>query len=557
MVKKKTKSNKKKVTKSWMSVSTKNKKAHKKRKKKTSKKKSKIEPVVEKAIEIRENKLIDQYSYLSGNIPITVSILQKAEDFVPHYDLQISIISKTTELILEKVRQELIRRVNLGIVEIRDTKKTDLIETKFEELIDILIKKYFPDSDDETSHFLKTYLKMKSLGLGNLELLMSDDNLEEIVINQASEPAHVYHKKHGWLKTNILMKDEEQIRHYASIIGRKVGRQITVLTPLLDAHLKGGDRVNATLNPVSTAGNTITIRKFSKDPWTITKFLKTRTITAEAAALIWMAIQYEMSAIIAGGTASGKTSALNVFSNFFPPNQRIISIEDTREITLPKFLHWVPLNTVLSNAEGKGQISMGDLLVNSLRMRPDRILVGEVRRAQETETLFEAIHTGHSVYATFHANSAKETVERLTNPPINVPKLMLPAISLIIVQFRNRRTGKRRTFQIAEILPDGREKVLMQYNTKKDALEYVSSTVEDFMTLTQAKSSSLFSNIQLFTGMTIYEIKEDIAEKVKVLQYLEKKDIHTVNGVGRIMAEYYTNKKYLMKYVNSNKDLPN
>ncbi|MGV8086041.1 MAG: type II/IV secretion system ATPase subunit [Candidatus Woesearchaeota archaeon] len=491
-----------------------------------------------------EDKLLDTYDFKSEGIPITVKIIKKIGEFVPTYNLQISSISKTTEMILEKVRLELIRRVSLGAEEISNAKKTDVVEDKFNQLIDVLIDKYFPDSDIETIKFLRSYLKIHSLGLGNLELLMNDELLEEVVINQSSEPAWVYHKKHNWLRTNVYLKSEEQIRHYASIIGRRVGRQITVLTPLLDANLGTGDRVNATLSPVSTNGNTITIRKFSKDPWTITKFIKTATISAEAAALIWTAIQYELSALIAGGTASGKTSALNVFANFFPPNQRILSIEDTREIVLPKFLHWVPLNTTLPNAEGKGEINMGDLLVNSLRMRPDRILVGEVRRKRETETLFEAIHTGHSVYATFHANSAKETVERLTNAPLDVPKIMLPAISLVIVQFRNRRSGKRRTFQIAEILSTGEANVIMQYDIKKDVLVAVS------------KSKSLYENIALFTGMTNEEISKELSDKVKVLKYLVSKNIDDVDGVGRIVAEYYTSKINLMKYVNSNKDFP-
>ena len=492
----------------------------------------------------KEDIILDSYEFKSERIPISVTIVKKRGEFVPTYTLKISVISKTTEMILEKVRLELIRRVSLGAEDVADIKKTDLIEDKFNELIDVLIDKYFPDSDTEVISFLRSYLKMNSLGLGNLELLMNDENLEELVINQASEPAWVYHKKHGWLRTNVYLKSEEQTRHYASIIGRKVGRQITVLTPLLDAHLDTGDRVNATLSPVSTNGNTLTIRKFSKDPWTITKFLKTSTISAEAAALIWTAIQYELSALIAGGTASGKTSALNVFANFFPPNQRILSIEDTREIVLPKFLHWVPLNTTLPNAEGKGEINMGDLLVNSLRMRPDRILVGEVRRKRETETLFEAIHTGHSVYATFHANSAKETVERLTNAPLDVPKIMLPAISLIIVQFRNRRSGKRRTFQIAEILPTGEANVILQYDIKKDVLVRVS------------KSKALYDNISLFTGMTDSEITRELSDKIKVLNYLVEKSIDDVDGVGRIVAEYYTDKDNLMKYVSSNKDFP-
>jgi len=233
-----------------------------------------------------------------------------------------------------------------------------------------------------------------------------------------------------------------------------------------------------------------------------------------------------------------------MYLNFFPPNQRIISIEDTREIVLPKYLHWVPLNTSLSNAEGKGEITMGDLLVNSLRMRPDRILVGEVRRKRETETLFEAIHTGHSVYATFHANNAKETVERLTNAPIDIPPIMLPAISMIIVQFRNRRTGYRRTFQIAEILSNGDSNVIMQYDIKKDRLVKVGN------------SKSLYENISTFTGMTSSEISKDLVEKEAILNYLVKKNIEDVDNVGRIMAEYYTDKDNLMMFVKTGKDFP-
>ncbi len=484
---------------------------------------------------------IDKYEYKSQDIPISVTVSRAKGEFVPIYEVRISSISKTTEFLLEKIRQELIKQVNLGVADILDVKKAPQVEGLFEETIADLIRKYFPDADEATAGFLTSYLVARSLGLGNIELLMDDIQLEEIVINQADEPVWVYHKVHGWLKTNIFLKDEEQIKHYAALIGRKVGRQISVLEPLLDAHLSKGDRVNATLIPISTAGNTITIRKFSRDPWTITRLVKNGTISAEAAAWVWMAIHYELSAIIAGGTASGKTSALNCFANFFPPNQRIISIEDTREIQLPRFLHWIPLNTRLPNAEGKGEINMGDLLVNSLRMRPDRILVGEVRRKREAETLFEAIHTGHSVYATFHANTAQEAIERLTNPPIDVPSIMLPAISLVIVQFRNRRSGARRTFQIAEVLPKAEFNVFMQYDTKRDRLGKA------------GRSKSFFQTLKLFTGMSERELHAEIKEKEQVINYLVKQNVMDVDAVGRIIAEYYTDKRNLMSYVRSNK----
>ncbi|MEM0231377.1 MAG: type II/IV secretion system ATPase subunit [Candidatus Woesearchaeota archaeon] len=492
----------------------------------------------------RDSQELSRYSFVSDGMPIEIVIRRKPNEFVPIYETSIRTISPTTQLILEKIRMELIENVKLEAEELTDIKKEEILEEKFKTAIRSVIKRYFPDASESEKEFMIAYLIQRSLGMGSIEILMDDAQLEEIVINSAEEPAWVYHKKFGWLKTNIRVESEEQIKQYAAQIGRKVGRQISILSPLLDAHLSTGDRANCTLMPISSRGNTITLRKFASDPWTITSFLENRTFAPNAASLIWLAMQYELSMLIAGGTASGKTSALNVIASFIPPNQRVISIEDTRELQLPKFLHWVPLLTRLPNPEGKGEVSMLDLLVNSLRMRPDRILVGEIRRQSEAEVLFEAIHTGHSVYATVHANSVSETITRLTNPPINTPKSMLPAISLILVQYRNRRTGLRRNFQLAEILPDGSTNLLMQLDVRRDTMNTIN------------KSISLMDTIKLFTGMSNQEIDSDLREKEQVLAWLVKQQVKTVDGVGRVMAEYYTNKENLLKYVRANKPLP-
>ncbi|MBW2965602.1 type II/IV secretion system ATPase subunit [Candidatus Woesearchaeota archaeon] len=486
-------------------------------------------------------KLLKTYKIDSAGIPVTVNVYQQKGEFVPLYTVQLSAIGKTTGIILEKIREELIDRVNLGIIDITDTKRSNLIEGKFSNAIRMLIKKYFPALSEQNERFLTSYLVKKSLGMGDVELLMSDKNLEEIAINASGDPVWVFHKEFGWLKTNIILENEAQVRHYATMIGRKVNRQITILEPLMDANLPTGDRVNATLMPISSTGNTMTIRKFASKPWTITDFIRVGTISTSAAALIWECVHYEMSAIIAGGTASGKTSMLNVVSNFFPPNQRIISIEDTREIRLPKFLHWVPMVTRLPNNEGKGGIEMLDLLVNSLRMRPDRIVVGEIRRKKEAEVLFESIHTGHSVYATIHANNTNETITRITSPPIEVPKSMLPAVSLILVQYRNRRSGLRRTFELSEIKENGDANVLMRYDTSKDILKKIGNSI------------TIKHNLALYTGASHHSIKRELHEKEAVLKWLVKQKISTVDEVGRVMAEYYTNKKNLMKFVRSNK----
>ncbi len=495
---------------------------------------------------IRKDKDItikEEYHFSFMDINVKVILYQRKGEPTPTYHMIIPVISGTTNLILEEIRLKLIDQINLGTLDLAqgDFEKLD---TNIQDHLIRLVAESFPHVDENTQRFLVSYLISRVLGLGIVEIIKADDALEEIVINNSVVPVYVYHKKWGWCKSNQFMEDDDHILHLESMTGRKIGREITTLEPLLDAHLPNGDRVNATLKEVTADGPTMTIRKFSNDPWTITKFLKTRTMDYSTAAIIWLAIQFEMSMLVVGGTASGKTSCLNVLTHLIPPSQRVITIEDTREIRLPKYMHWVPMISRPANAEGKGGVEMEDLLVNSLRMRPDRIIVGEVRKKEQAETLFEAIHTGHSVYATFHANDATEAIVRLTNPPVSVPKTMMPAISLLVVQYRNRRSGLRRTFQVAEITKSGDANVLYQYNAKDDKMEQAN------------KSVSLFENLQLYTGNSYDEINEMVEEKIKVLKYLVEHDMNTIQEVGNVMALYYAEKDYLFKeYINKNKKI--
>ncbi|MCF7866799.1 Flp pilus assembly complex ATPase component TadA [Candidatus Woesearchaeota archaeon] len=475
-------------------------------------------------------RLLDKYTITVNNINIQIEIISQEENPVPTYFVSITNISDTTKLVLEKIREEFISKLDLQELEDSKTAESDDLRQKFTKSITKLINKYFPDTDNKTKEMLVNYLLEENLGLGKIDILLKDKYLEEIVINNHTEPVWVYHKKFGWLETNIKIMTEARIRHYATIIGRDVNKEITTLNPLMDAHLMSGDRVNATLTPISSKGNTITIRKFSEDPWTITRFIKMGTINLEAAAIIWLGIQNEMSMLIAGGTGSGKTSMLNVVANFFPPNQRILSIEDTRELQLPKNLHWVPMETRLPNPEGKGGVAMIDLLVNSLRMRPDRIVVGEIRRKQEAQVLMEAMHTGHSVYATIHANNAEETVTRLTNPPIDIPKPMISSLSMILVQNRNRRTGKRRTLQIAEVKPNGDARIILQLNVAKDNLEKIE------------EPEILYKTLSLYTGLTKQQILMDLKRKQEILKWMVNNNIEDINQIGKIMAKYYMGK---------------
>jgi flagellar protein FlaI len=479
---------------------------------------------------MEEKNVLDTYKLNVNNVLVEVLIVQYEEDTVPRYVVNITNMSKTTKIILEKIREEFISEVGVGVVELTESGGVETIKAEFRKELTRLLKKYFPNADEQTKDMLINYVIEQNLGLGNIEILLKDSNIEEIVVNSAKEPVWIYHKKHAWLKTNIILPNEARIRHFATMIGRDVNKEISTLSPLMDAHLLTGDRVNATLEPISSFGNTITIRKFATEPWTITDFLKSKTVDIETAALIWLCMQNELSIMISGGTGSGKTSMLNVIASFLPPNQRIISIEDTRELQLPNTLHWVPLETRLPNPEGKGGVTMLDLIINSLRMRPDRIIMGEVRREKEAETLFEAIHTGHSCYATFHANDSFETVTRLTNPPINIPKLVLPALSAIVVQNRNRRTNKRRTMQFAELLPNGMPNVIRQYDPLDDAMKTV------------GQMKVIPNTLRTFTGMTEKMIQEDLQKKIRILRWMVDHNIRNLNDIGILMAKYYRGK---------------
>lgn len=489
----------------------------------------------------RKTKVMDSYTFLSESIPVEVTIVQK-EDFVPVYSVSIPGIAGGTKLLLEtKLRAELISDVKLDITEILDPKKQEMVKQKFQASAMRVLSRNFAQLPEEKKKILASYLIQNTLGMGELETPLHDEFLEEVVVNNSRDPVWIYHKKYGWCKTNLRLKNEERIYDYAALVARKVGRQINILSPLLDAHLPSGDRVNATLFPVSNYGNTMTIRKFSRNPWTISNLIRGKTISPEVAATIWLCVQSELSLIVAGGTGSGKTSFLNALAGLIPASQRIISIEDTRELTLPSFLHWVPMVTREPNPEGKGEVSMLDLMINALRQRPDRIVVGEIRRQKEAEVLFEAMHTGHSVYATVHADNASQTISRLVNPPINVPEENLDALAGIVVQYRQRRLNIRRTLEFAEVQAEGDLNTVYRWDSKRD------------VTLKSGKLSKIASTIELYSGLTPKEIDQDVAEKVATLNWMVKNGYEAVNEVGSIVSNYYQDPEEVVGAVKKNK----
>ena len=496
-----------------------------------------------------KKEIIEKYKLPNSKADVRVEIGEKKDEFVPYYYITLPMVGSGTRITLDEVKIEILSKSKIPVEKMINPRFAKHVKENFSELAHELLKQKLTANAKEDLEVLVEILLHEMLGLGSMEYILLDDNVEEIVLNSSDEPAWIYHKKIGWLKSNLTIDTERDIENFASIIARRSGKQISILAPLLDAHLPSGDRANATLSPISSAGNTITIRRFRRKPWTTTDLIMNGTITSEAMAFIWTAFEYELNILISGGTASGKTSFLNACLPFIRPNQRIITIEDTREITLPKFLHWVPLTTRLPNTEGKGAVEMLDLLVNSLRMRPDRIVVGEVRRQREAEVMFEAMNTGHSVYTTFHADTAEETIRRFSNPPISLPQSMLASISLNIVLFRNRRSGKRAVYQISEIIVEDRGEdksakanVVYRYNVLREALK------------SQKESMRFYDEIGVHTGLTRDQINKEMKNKEKILDWLVKKEVVDMTDLGKVFARYYIDSDEVLSLAKSNGD---
>ncbi|WP_456466680.1 CpaF family protein [Methanopyrus sp.] len=397
---------------------------------------------------------------------------------------------------------------------------------------------------------LKQLLVYEMIGYKHIHPLLKDDNLEEIMVvpevvlsGQARECfVYVYDRDHGMCLCDFKIPSRAA-RTVIERISRESGRRIDRENPLLDAHLPDGSRVNATIPPVSPDGPTITIRKFREDPLTITDIIRFGTLSYDAAAYLWLAVEHGANILIAGGTSSGKTTTLNCLCIFIPPEERIITIEDTLELQLPHE-HWVRLTTKPPNVEGKGEITMDDLVKNTLRQRPDRIIVGEVR-GPEARTLFTAMNTGHDgCMGTLHANTARETITRLTNEPMNVPKIMIPALDIIVMQnrFLQRGSGSiRRVTEISEIA--GMEGDTVQLNT---VFEWKPETDEVRST---EVPSMVFKKIQEKTGMSMDEILQEIEIRKQILKYLVDNNIRHVKEVGRFIQEFYKNREKVLQKV--------
>ncbi len=379
------------------------------------------------------------------------------------------------------------------------------------------------------------------VGYGIVDPLVQDDSLEEIMVVGPNKPVYVFHRKYDMMKTNVVFYEEKDIVDLIDRIARGIGRRIDVQSPLMDARLKDGTRVNATLPPATIDGPTLTLRKFRRAPLSVIDLINFKTLNYEIASFLWMAVDglgaLPANILIAGGTASGKTSSLNVLCSFVPNSERVLTIEETAELNLP-LEHWIRCEARPPSPEGTGEIDLNMLLKNALRMRPDRVIVGEIRGA-EGYTLFSAMNIGHrGAMGTVHANSAQETLIRLSNPPINVPNVMLAPLNFILMQNRvhDRRFGTiRRVTELAELtgLEDGKPnlQVLYAWDPVKD--EFFATGVK----------SVFWQNLKKYTGLDENELEKERLEREKILRDLNARGVTTQTEVCETTQYYITKKR--------------
>ncbi len=294
------------------------------------------------------------------------------------------------------------------------------------------------------------------LGLGPLEPLLADDTISEIMVNG---PTHVYIERKGRLeKTEVVFQDNDHVRRIIDRIVAPLGRRIDESSPMVDARLQDGSRVNAVISPIALNGATLTIRKFFKKPLTTDDLIRFGSITPEALEFLRACVIGRQNVIISGGTGSGKTTLLNILSSFIPEDQRILTIENAAELQLRQE-HVVTLEARPSNIEGRGEISMRDLVINALRMRPDRIVVGEIRGGEALDML-QAMNTGHDgSLTTAHSNGPRDTLARIETmclmagmelPLRAIREQVASALNLIVHQER-MRDGTRKIVNITEV----------------------------------------------------------------------------------------------------------
>jgi len=440
---------------------------------------------------------------------------------------------KEEEEKLQEIKSLLMEEMDVNLKELETREKAgDYLRSKVLEIIKDYRIKIAKESIDKLIY----YILRDFIGYGKIDPLMKDHLIEDVSADGVNIPIYVWHREYESIPTNIVYEDVDALNSFIMRLAYLAGKNISIATPMLDASLPDGSRIQLTYgSEITRRGSTFTVRRFRVDPLTISDLISFNTLSSEMAAYFWYAIENKASILVAGGVAAGKTTTLNCLSMFIKPELKVVSVEDTAELNLPHE-NWIPSIVRPGfgfQEKGTGEITLFDLLKAAVRQRPDYIIVGEVR-GEEAYTLFQAMAMGHLGMCTLHAESVDAAIRRLESEPLNIPRSLITMIDAVMVQLRTEIQGKpsRRAFNVTEITAlDPRTRELLtnevyRWDAKHDTFSY------------SGHSHILEKNMKT-QGLEEEEIQEELHRRKMVLEWMAKNNIRKYTDVATVIREYY------------------
>ena len=439
-------------------------------------------------------------------------------------------LTASEKQVLEKVKEGLIQVINVSLEDIRKHEK--MIDFLAENVQKLLDEYDFRLKEDEYMKIMY-YVFRDFIGMNEIEPLLRDPFIEDIGCDGTSIPVYVVHQRYGSLKTNITIKDEHYLKEFITKLAERCDRYVSYAEPLLDGTLPDGTRVNASVaGDVTTRGPTFSIRKFRDTPFTPVDIVRLNTASPEMLAYLWFVIENGANILITGGVATGKTSILNTLTLFIPAEAKIVSIEDTRELTLPHE-NWIPgVARSGFTGTGIGEVTMFDLLRESFRENPDYLIVGEIR-GKEAYVMFQSMASGHPSMSTMHAGSVDDVIKRLQTEPINLSPGLLESLDMVIVMVHAREKGKsaRRVKEVVEIesidTETGRPRVSKTFTwiPSEDSFEYHGD-------------SWVLHKISTEKGIPVSAIIRDISRRKKLINWMAENNITSLSEVIKYLTLY-------------------
>jgi flagellar protein FlaI len=442
------------------------------------------------------------------------------------------------DMLFEDIRAPLIYR--------RDVTGENVEEILQEELRERL-EEYGAKLGMNSFHKLYYYLHRAFRGYGKIDPLMKDSHIEDVSCDGYDLPIYVYHDDYADIETSVSFEQDE-LDNFVVRLAQQSGRHISIGDPIVGTTLPDGSRAEMALGrEVTPRGSAFTIRQYAEEPFTPVDLLEYGTFNLDQMAYLWLVIENNKSLIFAGGTASGKTTSMNAVSMFIPPRSKVVTIEDTRELSLYHD-NWLSAITREHIGDEGEDISMYELLRSSLRHRPEYIIVGEVR-GEEAITLFQAMNTGHTTYSTMHADSVHTVINRLENEPINVPRPMVQSLDVLCVQtltrFEDERVRRNKTLAEIEGIDQRTGELDYSRTFQWDA------TADDF----DQGNSQLLEEIRRERGWSRSELLEEIEDRREVLEYLWDNGINDYRWFTATVNAYYADPEAVLDRVRTDASL--